>query len=125
MTIRLGKTGFRFNASHSFAEDTGYDRLHHGHDYEFMVMIEGERLPGAMLFDARQLKQMVATLVIAPLDHADLNQLLPDPSLEMLAEWIWQRLRSQLPQRLRLGVQIWETRSIFAECWGQSVAPGT
>lgn len=118
MSIRLGKTGFRFNASHSFAEDKGYDRLPHGHDYEFTVMLEGERLPGGMLYDVRQLKQMVAALVITPLDHADLNTLLPDPSLEMLAEWIWQRLRSQLPQRLRVGVQIWETRSIFAEYWG-------
>lgn len=118
MPIRLGKTGFRFNASHSFAEDAGYDRLPHGHDYEFTVLLEGDRLPGAMLYDVRQLKQIVAQQIITPLDHANLDKLLPDPSLEMLAEWIWRRLRSQLPERLRVGVQIWETRSIFAEFWG-------
>jgi len=47
---RLGKTGFRFNALHSFPDDAGYDRLPHGHDYEFTVMVEGQRGAGEMLY---------------------------------------------------------------------------
>ncbi|MGH9393065.1 MAG: 6-pyruvoyl trahydropterin synthase family protein, partial [Terriglobales bacterium] len=79
-TFRLGKTGFRFNASHSFPGDSSYDGRPHGHDYEFTVMVEGERAPGAMLFDVRQLKSIVAQHVIVPLDHSNLDDMLPDPS---------------------------------------------
>lgn len=117
-TFRLGKTGFRFNASHSFPNDAGYDRHLHGHDYEFTVMVEGERAPGAMLLDARQLKRVVASEVIEKLDHANLDQILPDASLEALAEWIWQALRPFVPAKLRLGLTVWETRSIYIEFWG-------
>jgi len=116
--FRLAKTGFRFNALHSFAEDPGYDRLLHGHDYEFAVMVEGERAPGAMLYDLRELKPVVEREVIAALDHGNLDELLPDPSLEALAEWMWQRLRPHVPARLRLGLEVWETRSIYVEFWG-------
>lgn len=116
--VRLGKTGFRFNASHSFPDDPGYDRLPHGHDYEFSVLLEGERAPGAMLFDMRQVKQVAEKQVIAELDHRDLNAVLPDPSLEALTEWIWVRLRAAVPAGIRVGIQVWETRSIYAEFWG-------
>ena len=115
---RVGKSGFRFNALHSFAGDDGYDSKPHGHDYELTVMLEGERTPGAMLFDLRQLKPLVECEVIALLDHGDLDALIPDSSLEGLAEWIWRRLRPAFPVHLRLGLQLWETRSLFIEYWG-------
>ncbi|HEY7839764.1 MAG TPA: 6-carboxytetrahydropterin synthase [Terriglobales bacterium] len=115
---RLGKTGFRFNAVHSFADDAGYDRLPHGHDYEFTVMLEGESASGGMLFDLRELKPLVEREVIDVLDHGNLDTLLPDPSLETLAQWIWRCLRPHLPERLRLGLTVWETRSLFLEYWG-------
>ncbi len=114
---RLGKSGFRFNASHSFPQDHGYDREVHGHDYELTVWLEGERAAGEMLFDLRQLKSLVAETVIAPLDHAHLNSILPDPSTEALAEWIWRRLRPRLPAALRLGVRLDETRTTSVEYW--------
>lgn len=117
-TFRLAKTGFRFNALHSFPGDAGYDRKLHGHDYEFSVMLEGERLAGGMLFDLRGLKALVERELIGPLDHCRLDELLPDPSLEALAEWMWAHLRPHLPERLRLGLQVWETRSIYLEFWG-------
>jgi len=117
-TFRLGKSGFRFNASHSFPNDASYDRQLHGHDYEFTVLVEGERAPGAMLFDARQLKLVVGKEIIEKLDHSNLDEMLPDASLEALAEWIWQKLRPFVPAALRLGLVVWETRSIYVEFWG-------
>jgi 6-pyruvoyltetrahydropterin/6-carboxytetrahydropterin synthase len=118
-TVRLGKTGFHFNATHHFPEDPGYDRLQHGHDYEMTVLLEGQRAPGAMLFDMRDLKEIVRRDVIDRLDHKDLNEILPDPSLEALTEWIWTQLRTQIPASIRIGVIVWETRSIYAEFWGE------
>ncbi|MGH9535569.1 MAG: 6-pyruvoyl trahydropterin synthase family protein [Terriglobales bacterium] len=115
---RLGKSGFRFNASHSFPQDDGYDRELHGHDYDLTVWLEGERAASGMLYDLRQLKALVAEAVIAPLDHSQLNALLPDPSAEALAEWIWRRLRPQLPAALRLGIRLEETRTTTVEYWG-------
>ena len=116
--FRLGKSGFRFNALHSFANDPGYDRRLHGHDYEFTVMVEGERAPGDMLYDLRGLKPLVERELISVLDHGNLNDLVGDPSLEALAEWMWACLRPHIPARLRLGLVVWETRSIFLEYWG-------
>jgi 6-pyruvoyltetrahydropterin/6-carboxytetrahydropterin synthase len=117
--MRLGKTGFHFNAIHSFPDDSGYDRFPHGHDYDLTVFLEGRRDGNGMLYDMRQLKEIVGREVIAPLDHKNLDKLLPDSSLEALADWIWRRLRAALPANLRVGITLWETRSIFIEYWGE------
>lgn len=120
-TFRLAKTGFRFNALHSFPADDGYDRFSHGHDYELTVMLEGELDGGGdgMLFDLRGLKTLVDACIIAPLDHRNLDAVLEHPSLEMLAQWIWNQLRPQIPAPLRLGLRLWETRSLYVEFWGK------
>lgn len=118
-TFRLAKTGFRFNAVHSFPDDHGYDRLPHGHDYEFTVMLEGELDGQGMLYDLRELKTLVEYSVIAPLDHRNLDAILEHPSLEALASWIWDQLRPAVPAHLRLGLTLWETRSLYVEFWGR------
>ncbi|MGH9481751.1 MAG: 6-pyruvoyl trahydropterin synthase family protein [Terriglobales bacterium] len=117
-TFRLAKAGFRFNALHAFPGDSGYDGRLHGHDYEFTVLLEGERTAGTMLYDMRGLKAVVERELIAPLDHNRLDAVLPDPSLEALAEWMWAQLRPHIPEQLRLGLEVWETRSIYVEFWG-------
>ena len=119
-SFRLVKTGFRFNAIHAFPNDDGYDRFPHGHDYEFAVMIEGPRAGDGMVFDMRRVKALAQAEVVEKLDHTNLNPALPDPSSEALAEWIWQRLRSGIPAHLKLGIQLWETRSIYVEYWGEA-----
>lgn len=83
------------------------------------VLLEGQRAHGTMLFDLRDLKEIVKRSVIDRIDHTDLNEFLPDPSLEALAEWIWTQLRAAIPPAIRIGVVIWETRSIYAEFWGE------
>ncbi|MGH9486410.1 MAG: 6-pyruvoyl trahydropterin synthase family protein [Terriglobales bacterium] len=117
--FRLAKAGFRFNALHSFPGDGGYDRLPHGHDYEFTVMLEGELDGAGLLYDLRGLKALVEARVIAPLDHRNLDAILEHPSLEALAQWIWSALRPQLPPQLQLGLTLWETRSLYVEFWGR------
>ncbi|MGH9526826.1 MAG: 6-pyruvoyl trahydropterin synthase family protein [Terriglobales bacterium] len=116
--VRLGKSGFRFNASHQFPGDDGYDRNLHGHDYELTVWLEGERPGGGLLFDLRQLKPLVQGHVLDPLDHSNLNERIADPSTEALAEWIWRQLRPHLPAALRLGIRLEETRTTSIEFWG-------
>ena len=115
---RVGKSGFRFNAMHSFPNDGGYDRHPHGHDYELTILVEGTRAAGEMLLDTRELKALVDEHVIAALDHRDLNQVLPDPSTEALAEWIWNRLRPRISAHVKLGIHLWETRTTSVEFWG-------
>ncbi len=116
--VRLHKSGFHFNAQHHFPGEDGCDAHPHGHDYELALWLEGHFQSGAMLYDARQLTALVNTRIIAALDHQDLNALLPYPSAEALAEWIWQRLRPHLPAPLHLGVELWETRRLAIEYWG-------
>ncbi len=119
---RLRKSGFHFNALHSFPGDDGLDAQPHGHDYELALLLEGAPQSGKMLFDARRLTELAQREVIAALDHQDLNRLLPYPSAEALAEWIWRRLRPHLPAQLRLGIELWETPRLGLEYWGDETA---
>lgn len=81
-------------------------------------MLEGELDGQGMLFDLRDLKTLVEYAVIAPLDHRNLDAILQHSSLEALASWIWDQLRPSVPAHLRLGLTLWETRSLYVEFWG-------
>ena len=43
-------------------------------------------------FDFVELARIVRERVLSVLDHADLNEILPQPSSENLALWVWDRL---------------------------------
>ena len=60
-----------------------------------------------MAFDFHDLKKIVNERVIAVLDHGYVNEVVPNPSAEFIAIWIWDRL-SDLPLH---EVQVWETAS--------------
>ena len=100
MFVRLSKT-FHFEAAHdlpTFPEGHKCRRLH-GHSFRFDVVVEGEVDPvRGYLIDYGDIKRAVEPIV-RELDHRYLNEIqgLDNPTSEMLAHWIWQRLISQLP----------------------------
>ncbi len=100
MHIRLSKS-FRFEAAHSlpsFPEGHKCRRLH-GHSFTVEVVVEGDvDSAKGYLIDYGDVK--AATEPIRErLDHYHLNEIegLENPTAEMLAAWIWERLKPKLP----------------------------
>ena len=103
----------------------------HGHNYVVEVTLEGE--PDAvtgMVFDLRELKEIINAEVIEPMDHRFLNREIPPfdrivPTTENLAAEIWRRIaaRVQAPGtrsgRARLkNVRLYETADLYVDCIG-------
>lgn len=100
MRVRLVKT-FDFEAAHwlpSFPEGHKCRRLH-GHSFRVDVAVAGE-VPAdrGYLVDYGEIKAAIAP-VRETLDHYCLNEIdgLENPTSEMLARWIWLRLKPALP----------------------------
>src|SRR5437016_10653447 len=74
----------------------------HGHNYVLEVTVEGETNPvTGMVFDLRELKQVIHEEVVDPMDHRFLNREVPPfdrvvPTTENIAIEIWRRLKSRI-----------------------------
>jgi len=100
MRVRLAKT-FRFEAAHflpTFPESHKCRRLH-GHSFVVDVVVEGDVDPEkGYLIDYGDMKRAIAPVEDA-LDHRLLNEVdgLENPTSEVIAAWIWNRLAPSLP----------------------------
>lgn len=119
MFVRLSKS-FRFEAAHSlptFPEGHKCRRLH-GHSFRFDVIVAGEVDPQkGYLIDYGDIKR-AADPIVKQLDHYHLNEIegLSNPTSEVLAKWIYDRLRPALP--LLETVIVHETCSSMCEYRG-------
>src|SRR5450432_3968378 len=101
MFVRLSKS-FHFEAAHhlpSFPEGHKCRRLH-GHSFHFDVIVEGEVQPErGYLIDYGDI-QIAAEPFVKRLDHYHLNEIegLANPTSEIIAAWIYDRLKPALPQ---------------------------
>lgn len=100
MRVRLSKR-FSFEAAHwlpTFPEGHKCRRLH-GHSFQVEVIVEGD-MPVARgyLVDYGDIKSAIEP-VEAALDHRCLNEIsgLENPTSELIAAWIWDRLEAALP----------------------------
>ena len=76
----------------------------HGHTYRLKVWIEDQLDPQlAWVMDFADLKAIVKT-VVDEIDHKCLNNVagLDNPTCEMIAVWIWDRLKPMLPRMARI-----------------------
>ncbi len=100
MHVRLVKT-FGFEAAHwlpTFPKDHKCRRMH-GHSFRVDVAVEGD-VPSekGYLVDYGDITAAFEPL-LQQLDHRCLNDIegLENPTAEMLAAWLWQRLEPVLP----------------------------
>ncbi|MAC20073.1 MAG: 6-carboxytetrahydropterin synthase QueD [Phycisphaerae bacterium] len=100
MRVSLRKS-FGFEAAHwlpTFPDDHKCHRLH-GHSFHIDVVVEGD-VPEEQgyLVDFAVIKAAIKPVEEA-LDHRCLNDIegLENPTSEMLARWIWDRLAPELP----------------------------
>jgi len=98
----------------------------HGHNYVVEVTIEGE--PNAttgMVFDLRELKDILNQEIVAPMDHRFLNYEVPPfdrvvPTTENIAREVWRRLERRVDRegvKLR-NVRLYETEDLFVDYRG-------
>jgi 6-pyruvoyltetrahydropterin/6-carboxytetrahydropterin synthase len=102
---------FTFEAAHllpNLADGHKCKRLH-GHSYRVKIFIEGDLDPVlGWVADFAEIKQAFKP-ILQQLDHYYLNEIegLENPTSEILAKWIWQRLQPALP--LLSKVEVGET----------------
>jgi 6-pyruvoyltetrahydropterin/6-carboxytetrahydropterin synthase len=108
MRARLTKS-FRFEAAHWLPRvPAGHKcgRLH-GHSYEVVLGVEGEVHPEmGWVLDFAEIKRAFRPL-LERLDHSCLNEIegLENSTAEMLAVWIYTRLKPDLPQLADVTIQ--------------------
>lgn len=102
---------FAFEAAHVLPHHLGKCSRLHGHSYRLEVALEGPlRTQGpeqGMVEDFDFLGKIVHEAVIERLDHTYLNDLFPNPTAELIAAWIWERLENKLSGLSEIA--LWET----------------
>jgi 6-pyruvoyltetrahydropterin/6-carboxytetrahydropterin synthase len=118
----LSKT-FTFDAAHYLPNHRGKCARPHGHTYTLEVTLRGpiQNAPGAsddgMVMDFGDLSSLVKEVIIARLDHYDLNEVTAiRTTAENLVHWIWDALvAAGLPDTLLYRIRLWETPTSCAE----------
>jgi 6-pyruvoyltetrahydropterin/6-carboxytetrahydropterin synthase len=100
----------------------------HGHNYTLEVTLAGDPDPvTGMVFDLRELKEILNREVVDPMDHRFLNREVPPfdrviPTTENIASEIWKRVEPCVRRsNVRLhNVRLYETSDLFVDYGGES-----
>ncbi len=101
-----------FDAAHSLPGYEGKCANLHGHTYRVEMVIEGPVGEDGFVMDFYRLKKILKA-ALQDLDHGCLNDLLPNPTAELIAGWIQKRLKSDLegmPVDL-VSLKLWEGKN--------------
>lgn len=85
---------FEFDAAHHLTKYYGKCERVHGHTYKLLVTVSGELSSNDMLIDFIILKRVVKKHILDYLDHHDLNTIFSNPTTELVAIWIWDKLKN-------------------------------
>jgi 6-pyruvoyltetrahydropterin/6-carboxytetrahydropterin synthase len=98
---------FTFEAAHRLAWHPGKCRNLHGHSYRLEVTVAGPLDDNGVVVDFDLLREIVEREVIGQWDHRDLNQVLDNPTAELLAHRAWELLAAAGVDLAAL--RLWET----------------
>lgn len=104
---------FSFEAAHQLPWYDGPCRQLHGHGYRLEVTVEGPLGPQGIVVDFAEVAEVVGREVLARYDHRYLNDLLDNPTAELIAHDVWKRLESAGLSLARL--RLWETPTSMVE----------
>ncbi len=104
---------FTFDASHFILDDKGSpcEELH-GHTYKLIVTVEGPVKEDGMVIDFTEIKRIVNKEIMPSLDHKSLNDVFDNPTTEIVAQWIFDKLK---PLMNVVSVRVWEGQGKWAE----------
>jgi 6-pyruvoyltetrahydropterin/6-carboxytetrahydropterin synthase len=113
----------QFPAAHCLPEHPGRCAQLHGHTYRALITVTSDQLNAqGMVMDFADLKELCAR-VLAPLDHAYLNELPAfagtAPTAEVIARYIYQSAKAELDPPSEGGAEIarvtvYESETSFA-----------
>ncbi|MBV9028450.1 MAG: 6-carboxytetrahydropterin synthase QueD [Candidatus Eremiobacteraeota bacterium] len=107
---------FAFEAAHVLPFHPGKCARMHGHSYRLDVTVRGpirSRGPArGMVEDFETIERIVRQRVLDALDHRYLNDVVENPTVENVTQWIWKQLKKDL--RGLDEVVLWETRTSCA-----------
>jgi len=115
---------FTFAAAHNLPFHQGLCKQKHGHNYRLEVEVAGriqnQGPATGMIIDFGDLDAVVRE-TIDPMDHTDLNNLFPNPTAEIMADYIFDRLKVKLWSIYKvcvMRVRLWETDKSSAQVTG-------
>lgn len=104
---------FTFEAAHVLPWHAGQCRNLHGHSYRLEVAVEGQLNENGIVADFADLKAVVQREVVSTYDHSYLNDLMDNPTAELIAADAWKRLEAA---GVALAwVRLWETPTSSVE----------
>ncbi len=98
---------FTFEAAHHLPWHPGRCRALHGHSYRLEVTVEGPVGENGVVLDFDDLSSVVRREIVERFDHRFLNDLMDNPTAELLAQDSWKRLEAAGLAVVRL--RLWET----------------
>jgi len=98
---------FVFHAAHHLSWHSGRCAQVHGHTYRFEVVVVGELDENGIIIDFDSLVPLVHRVVLERLDHHDLNEIIENPTAELIAEWIFNQLEPAIQGLSE--IRVWET----------------
>jgi len=96
---------FQFSSAATLDVD---DEAMQGHNYELRVMVKGTPNEKGVIVDTRNIEKIVNQEIIAKLDKKNLNEIIPNPTMERISMWIWKRLQPSIRELYE--VRVWENR---------------
>ena len=104
---------FGFEAAHQLPWHEGRCRNLHGHSYRLEVTVEGPLDEHGVVIDFADLKAVVQREVLDRYDHRYLNDLMDNPTAELIAQEIWKSLEASDLRVAR--IRLWETADCAVE----------
>ena len=96
---------FQFSSAASLDVD---EKAMQGHNYELRVVVRGTPDERGVILDTRIIERIVNQEIIAKLDKKTLNEIIPNPTMERISLWIWNKLKPSIKELHE--VRVWENR---------------
>lgn len=109
---------FKFDAAHNLVHYHGKCERLHGHTYHMSVTLKGRPDAEGMIFDFVDLKRAVKEKILSRLDHAYINEIIPQPTAEYISQWVFRELDPEVKRdNCELyEVKLWETETSSVSC---------
>ena len=104
---------FTFEAAHQLPWHPGKCQRLHGHSYRLEVTVEGPIGDQGIVVDFSDIRRVVEREVIARFDHQYLNDLLENPTAELLAHEIWKSVEAA--DLAVSHIRLWETSDSWVD----------
>jgi len=118
-----------FSAAHQLRDYGGKCEALHGHNWKVEVFLKSSVLDKIdMVMDFAEIKKST-NLVLADLDHKNLNEIQPfnekNPTAENISFWIFTQLSKRLnSDNIRVSrVRVWETETSCASYYEETIMP--